>query len=94
MGPNLVSTLSAVPGGADDVPLLVPKLGMAMTEATLLQWLAEEDAPVAEGDPLYVIETDKVETEVAAPAPGRLRRFGAEGATYQVGEAVGWLVTP
>src|SRR5579884_4367764 len=61
MGGNLLSTLRAVPGGDADVPLFVPKLGMAMTEATLLQWLAEEDAAVAEGDPLYVIETDKVE---------------------------------
>ena len=81
-----------MPGGDADVPLLLPKLGMAMTEATLLQWLAEEDAAVAEGDPLYVIETDKVETEVAAPAAGRLRRAGTEGAVYQVGEPVGWLV--
>ena len=82
-----------MPGGEGQVALLVPKLGMAMTEATLLQWLADEDAVVSEGDPIYVIETDKVETEVAAPAAGRLRRVGAEGATYEVGEQVGWLVT-
>jgi pyruvate/2-oxoglutarate dehydrogenase complex dihydrolipoamide acyltransferase (E2) component len=82
-----------VPGGDADVPLLVPKLGMAMTEATLLQWLAEEGAAVTEGDPLYVIETDKVETEVAAPAAGRLRRVGTEGGVYQVGDAVGWLAS-
>ena len=82
-----------MPAGEGDVPLLVPKLGLAMTEATLLHWLADEDAVVAAGEPIYVIETDKVESEVAAPAAGRLRRVGNEGATYQVGEPVGWLVS-
>ena len=82
-----------MPAGEGDVPLLVPKLGMAMTEATLLHWLADEGAVVAAGDPLYVIETDKVESEVEAPAAGTLRRAGTEGAVYQVGEPVGWLVT-
>ena len=93
MGGKLLSTIAGVSAGSGDVPLRVPKLGMAMTEGTLLHWLVAEDAEVAEGEPLYVIETDKVETEVTAPASGRLRRAGTEGTTYQVGEPVGWLVT-
>ena len=78
-------------GGTPDVSLRVPKLGMAMTEGTLLSWLVEEDALVGEGDPIYVIETDKVETEVMAPATGRIRRLGTEGATYEVGFEIGRL---
>ena len=69
----------------------VPKLGMAMTEGTLVRWLVAENAVVGEGDPLYLLETDKVETEVEAPTAGRIRRLGIEGEIYQVGDEIGRL---
>ena len=40
-------------------PLLIPRLEMAMTEGGLAQWLVEDGAQVAEGDPIYVLETEK-----------------------------------
>ena len=39
---------------------------MAITEATLLEYLFSEGQEVKEGDALYVIETEKVETEVSS----------------------------
>jgi pyruvate/2-oxoglutarate dehydrogenase complex dihydrolipoamide acyltransferase (E2) component len=57
-----------------------------MTQATLTEWLADDGAVVAEGQPLYILETDKVETEIEAPTGGVLRRLVAAGESYQVGE--------
>ena len=75
------------------VPINIPKLGVSMTEGTLLEWLVADGDVVAEGDPIYLIETDKVENEVGATASGTLRRTGEEGETYAVGETIGEIET-
>ena len=50
-------------------------------------------ARLPEGDPIYLIETDKVENEVAATASGTIRLSGEAGETYAVGEAIGEIET-
>jgi len=60
------------------VPIQMPKLTMATVEGTFVEWLVDDGRPVAEGDPLYLVATDKVETEVTAPATGVLRHGKAE----------------
>ena len=67
----------------------IPKLGVAMTEGTIVQWLVDDGAAVAAGEPLYVLETDKVENEIEAPAAGTLRIIAAAGGPYPVGTQVG-----
>lgn len=67
-------------------PVNVPKLGTTMTEATLVEWLAGDGDPVAAGQPICSIETDKIEEDIAAPADGTLRQIAAAGGLYQVGE--------
>jgi pyruvate/2-oxoglutarate dehydrogenase complex dihydrolipoamide acyltransferase (E2) component len=74
------------------VEIRIPKLGMEMTEATLSEWLVEDGASVAQDQPMYVLETDKVENEVGAPVAGVLRRIGTAGDTYAVGEVIGEIV--
>ncbi len=69
----------------------IPKLGMEMTEGTLARWLADDGAHLDQDQPMYLLETDKVENEVAAPIAGVLRRIGEEGETYPVGEIIGEL---
>jgi pyruvate/2-oxoglutarate dehydrogenase complex dihydrolipoamide acyltransferase (E2) component len=71
--------------------LKMPKIGMEMTEAVLVRWLADEGAMVEKGQPLYELETDKVTNEVEAPRTGRLHRIAEEGVTYPVGDPVGEL---
>ena len=71
------------------VPINIPKLGVSMTEGTIVEWLVADGDQVAEGQPLYVIETDKVENEVDATASGTIRITGTEGETYPVGESIG-----
>jgi pyruvate/2-oxoglutarate dehydrogenase complex dihydrolipoamide acyltransferase (E2) component len=69
----------------------IPKLGWTMEEGTLTEWLVEDGATVAEGDPLYILESDKVENEVAAPVSGVLRQTAAAGEAYPVGTEIGTI---
>ena len=46
--------------------ILMPKLGLTITEGTIVEWVAGEGQAVAAGDIVMLIETDKVEAEVEA----------------------------
>ncbi len=70
----------------------MPKLGLTMTDGTIREWLVEDGAFVRAGEPILVIETDKVETEVEARADGVLRLTGVVGSTYACGDVIGYLV--
>jgi pyruvate/2-oxoglutarate dehydrogenase complex dihydrolipoamide acyltransferase (E2) component len=69
--------------------LTIPRLEMGMTEGNLAQWLVEDGAQVNEGDPIYVLETDKAAQDITAPASGKLVQRAAAGQTYPVGEVIG-----
>jgi pyruvate/2-oxoglutarate dehydrogenase complex dihydrolipoamide acyltransferase (E2) component len=73
------------------IEIRIPKLGMEMVEATLSQWLVGDGAEVVQDQPLYLLETDKVESEITAPVAGVLRHIGQEGTIYPVGEVIGEL---
>lgn len=66
----------------------IPKLGMAIDEATLSEWLVEDGSQVEAGTPLYVAATDKVDQEIASPASGTIRLIGAAEQTYPVGTLI------
>jgi pyruvate dehydrogenase E2 component (dihydrolipoamide acetyltransferase) len=74
--------------------LRMPKFGMEMTEGTLSRWLVEDGATVEKGQPIYEVETEKVENEVCAPEAGRLEQTAEAGAVYEVGELLGHLEGP
>jgi pyruvate/2-oxoglutarate dehydrogenase complex dihydrolipoamide acyltransferase (E2) component len=69
--------------------LRFPKLGVSMTEGTLLEWVVADGARVEAGELIYRLETDKVECDVEAPASGTLRHVGTPGVLYQVGDEIG-----
>lgn len=71
------------------VPLNIPKLGVSMTEGTLVEWLVTDGQQVQPGDVLYRIETDKVENEIESPIGGVVHLTGVEGETYDVGTQIG-----
>ena len=50
--------------------VIMPKMGDAMEEGTLLKWLKAAGDEVAEGDPIAEIETDKVTLEIEAQESG------------------------
>ncbi|WP_159979048.1 MULTISPECIES: biotin/lipoyl-containing protein [unclassified Novosphingobium] len=65
--------------------VLLPKMGFTMNEGQLSEWLVEDGAVVAEGQPLYSLESDKSTQEVEAPASGKLKIIAEIGVTYEVG---------
>jgi pyruvate/2-oxoglutarate dehydrogenase complex dihydrolipoamide acyltransferase (E2) component len=69
--------------------ILVPKLGMSMTEGVLTEWLVADGAAVEAGTPIYALETDKSVQEIEAPVAGTLRITGVAGETYEPGTAIG-----
>ena len=69
-------------------PVNIPKLGISMTEGTLNNWMVADGDTVAQGQILYVLETDKVETEIESPAAGVVRLVGEPGEVYPVGALV------
>ena len=67
----------------------IPKLGVAMTEGTIVEWLVEDGATVAAHDPIYVLENDKVENEIESPAAGVIRIVAPAGdEAYDVGTLI------
>ncbi len=72
----------------------MPKIGMEMTEAVVARWLVPDGTVVDRGQPLYEMETDKVTTEIEAPAAGRLRHIAEVGVTCAVGDPVAELDEP
>jgi 2-oxoglutarate dehydrogenase E2 component (dihydrolipoamide succinyltransferase) len=58
----------------------VPPLGESIVEATISRWLKSEGDPVAPGDTLVELETDKITVEVPSVTGGVLKkRFANEG---------------
>ncbi len=52
------------------IDLKVPEVGESVQEALLAQWLKRDGESVRKDEALFVIETDKVTLEIAAPADG------------------------
>lgn len=53
----------------------LPDLGEGVLDATISRWLVKEGDSVNEGDVLLEVATDKVDTEVPAPASGTLLKI-------------------
>jgi pyruvate/2-oxoglutarate dehydrogenase complex dihydrolipoamide acyltransferase (E2) component len=70
------------------IEIRIPKLGMEMTEGTLSSWLVDDGEAVNQDQPIYLLETDKVENEIPAPIGGTVRHVGTAGETYPVGEII------
>jgi pyruvate dehydrogenase E2 component (dihydrolipoamide acetyltransferase) len=68
----------------------MPRYGWTMTEGKIVKWLKKEGDHIEEGEPLFEVETEKVETEVNAITSGVLRKIMApEGAMVPVGQSIG-----
>ncbi len=71
------------------VKVKMPKLGLTMTEGTIVEWRKAVGDAVRAGETLLVIETEKVEAEVEAPATGNVVEvLGQPTATYPIGEVI------
>lgn len=55
--------------------ILMPKLGLTMTEGTIASWKIQEGQPVKKGDVLFSVATDKLTNDVEAEAEGVLLKI-------------------
>lgn len=55
--------------------LAMPKLGLNMTQGTIVTWLVEEGEVIKVGQPVLEVETDKATQEVEAPFSGILAKI-------------------
>src|SRR5919201_6236261 len=74
------------------VDVVMPQMGVSVSEGTITKWLKQEGEQVEADEPLLEISTDKVETEVPAPASGTLTQILVqEGETVDVGTKLGQI---
>jgi pyruvate dehydrogenase E2 component (dihydrolipoamide acetyltransferase) len=72
--------------------VIMPKMGDAMEEGTLVKWLVSEGDEVSEGDAIAEIETDKASMEIEAEDSGTLAQFiASEGDDVPVGGAIAFI---
>ena len=75
--------------------ILVPELGESIVDARVARWLKQPGDPVAAGDPLVELETDKIDVEVGAPQAGVLGPIAhGEGAEVKIGDVLGVVEDP
>jgi len=75
--------------------VLMPKMGLTMTEGTIEEWKKKEGDTVKVGDVLYSVATDKLTNDVECDTDGTLLKilFG-EGETIPCKEVVAWIGQP
>ncbi len=71
----------------------IPRVSVAVSEAELVELLIGSGEHVAEGAPLYVIATEKVDQEIEAGASGTVRWTGEVGTTYDIGTEIGVITS-
>jgi pyruvate dehydrogenase E2 component (dihydrolipoamide acetyltransferase) len=73
--------------------IIMPKMGDAMEEGTLVRWLKQEGDTVQEGEPIAEIATDKATVEIEAPVSGVLRGIRvAENAVVPVNTPLAYIL--
>ena len=74
-------------------PVVMPKLGMVMSEGTLTRWIRAKGETVRSGDVIAEIETEKISYELEATADGIVHPLVEDGATLPVDGLMGYLLS-
>jgi 2-oxoglutarate dehydrogenase E2 component (dihydrolipoamide succinyltransferase) len=70
--------------------IVVPEMGESIVDARIAKWLKREGEPVAAGEALVELETDKIDVEVSAPESGVLQQITRPvGEDVKIGEVIG-----
>src|SRR6478752_2460154 len=74
------------------VDVVMPQMGVSVSEGTITRWLKQEGEQIEADEPLLEISTDKVDTEVPSPASRTLTQILVqEGETVDVGTKLGQI---
>ena len=72
--------------------IVMPKLGMVMTEGTVSKWNRSQGEDIAQGEVVLEIETEKLNYELEATTAGKLHPIVPEGAIIPVNGLLGYLL--
>ena len=73
-------------------PIVMPKLGMVMSEGTVARWTKKAGDAVAQGEVIAEIETEKINYDLESTAEGLFHPVVDEGATVAVDGLLGYLL--
>lgn len=77
------------------IPVIMPKLEMSQETGLIVDWLKQEGESVKMGEPIMMVETDKVTVEIESPGDGILRGISFKaGDTVPVTTVVAYLYQP
>src|SRR6187397_1459602 len=61
-----------------ETKVIMPQMGESIFEGTLTRWLKKPGDAVKRDEPLFEISTDKIDSEIPAPASADSRSGGAD----------------
>src|SRR5664279_3186972 len=71
------------------IEITIPLMGEGIIEATIIRWLVKEGEIVQTDQPLVEIATDKVDSDISAPASGTVKKIiRKQGEIPKVGELI------
>ncbi len=77
------------------IEIVMPQLGLTMTEGIVVKWLKKVGDQVKKGDALFEVETDKVTQEVNSLEEGILGEvLVGEGIAVPIGQVIAYLTAP
>ncbi|WP_035990108.1 dihydrolipoamide acetyltransferase family protein [Brevibacillus borstelensis] len=72
--------------------VIMPKLGMSMVEGTVIAWKKQIGDPIAKGEGIVDISSEKIEMELEAPADGILLAIAVnDGGVVPYGTVLGYI---
>jgi len=72
-----------------EIKVIMPQMGESIFEGTITKWLKSKGERVERDEPLFEISTDKIDSEIPAPASGVIRDILVkEGQTVQINTVV------
>jgi pyruvate dehydrogenase E2 component (dihydrolipoamide acetyltransferase) len=75
--------------------IVMPKVDMMMETGAFVEWLKQEGEAVMQGEPLFVISTEKADIEIEAPASGQLYNLTAKpNDIIPIAQVIGQIVQP
>jgi pyruvate dehydrogenase E2 component (dihydrolipoamide acetyltransferase) len=74
--------------------IIMPKLGMAMSNGKVVKWLKDDGAEVKKDEPVVVVMSKKITYEVVAPADGIVRHISQAKDTCDIGQIIGFITAP
>ena len=71
--------------------VIVPRLGVTVTEVTIVEWLVADGEAVTPGQPILIVATDKTEAEIEATCAGVLKHGVRPEENCEVGAIIGTI---